>query len=208
MTRCIDTSIAIITSVERITGKRLKLRIEYALCERKSLFSLSCITFDGDNIINNNQNEHDPYVMTDNNNVIDERLMFKNLKKKYSKYIDYNYCSLVSDSDINVERPIVALIDFVSTIKKITTENINSIIVCHNANPFLYTYYYLTQEEFNVSKLLKLYKKLDGAKSLNFVSIFNKYEQLPPQHAPLGFISASNNSPNVWDVVLQPTRII
>jgi hypothetical protein len=186
MTRCIQTSIAIIEAIKRTTGKKLKLRIEYGLCERTSLFYLNCLSFSGTSIINND--DIDPNILI-NNNTIDKKLMFDYLKNEYADYIDPTYKSYVSDTDINTERPIVAVIEFVETIKRITNENNNSIVVCHNSNPYIYTHYYLTQEKYNIPKLIRLYKKLDGHKSLNFVSIFNKKN-------------------DKWTIILDPQRII
>ena len=187
LTRCIDTSINIINAIEKMTEIKLKLRIEYSLCERKSLFSLNCISFKGNKIINNNENVIDPSVLIDNN-VIDKELMWNNLRNKYKNYIDPTYESLLIDTSINLERPIVALVNYIDAIDKIITTNEHSIIVCHNFNPYIYLYYYLTQERFNPTRLLDLYKKLDG-NSLNFVSIFEK----------------TNGR---WDITLDPQRII
>jgi len=186
MTRCIETSIAIIEAIKRTTGKILKIRIEYALCERESLFSLNYLSFSENTIIAHER--INPNIII-HNNVIDKELLRDNLIYKYSEYVDSTYESFVKDIDINKERPIIALLNYINVIEKITSENNNAMIVCHSGNPYVYLRYYLTKQRFNPSDLLDLYDKLDGKKSLNFVSVFTKRR-------------------NKWTCKLEPTKLV
>lgn len=193
--RCMDTSIQIINAIKKQTGKELKIRIEYGLHETIRLDNKSYIIFDSDKIkqyypdiyYNSSQNK---YII----NIIDEELHFKNLIKKYGKYVDVNYNSFVSENKYKtIPKAILSIKYLINTLQNIIENNKYIIIVSHGGYNFVHSYYYLTREIFDEEKYNNFLESGYPDK-LNFVSIFRNY--------------SNKYKKKKWNCVLEPMRII
>lgn len=192
--RCMDTSVQIIDAIKKQTGKKLKIRIEYGLHETTRLDGKSYIIFDNTKIkqyfpdiyYNNSLNKYITHV-------IDEKLYFKNLVKKYGKYIDENYYSFVSENEYKIIPKAIPSVKYLAdTLENITKKNKYILIVSHGGHNYVHSYYYLTKEIFDEEKYNNLFNSGYPDK-LNFISIFRNY---------------SHNNKKRWRCILEPMRII
>ncbi|NQY42561.1 MAG: histidine phosphatase family protein [Legionellales bacterium] len=170
MTRCLDTSEIISNEIYKITGKKLKIRVEYGLAESSKYYRLFIPTFSKEKLIINYPGDYYDGIIYDS--VMDKKLYFENLIKKY-KNIDKNYTSYTADRKIHKDANSVVG-SLVGTIKRIVDENENILISGHGAGPYLHMHLYLTQEKYSPVEQIKLSMSSGGAKTTSFVSIFRK----------------------------------
>ncbi len=170
MTRCLDTSQIISNEIYKITGRKLKIRVEYGLAESSIYYRLFIPNFSKENLTINYPGEYYDGAIFDS--VIDKKLYFENIIKRY-KDIDKNYISYTTDNKIHKDADDVVR-SLVGTIKRITGENGNILISGHGAGPYLHTHLYLTQEKYSPVKQIKLSISSSGSKTTSFVSIFRK----------------------------------
>ncbi len=186
MSRCLDTSQIIFDEIYKKTGKKLKIRIEYGLAESSRFYRLFIPNFSKESFTINYTGEYYDGVIFDS--VIDKELYFSNIIKRYQN-IDPNYISYTSDKEI-FQHPDDVIHSLIGTVKRITNENENILIVGHGAGPYLHTHLYLTQEKHNSIKQIKLVIESGGSKTTSFVSIFRKKPK------------------KIWENIFSPKKLI
>lgn len=171
LTRCIETAINMIESIHKITGKRLKIRIEYAFNEIPyilgktiSLFNFTGLTIKETFVIPNEIPMYKP---------IDDALKFANLLTKYGEHIDATYISSLSDDTLLTDQK-TTINNFINALNRIITSEDNIMMCCHGGEVYYLLYNYLTNKEFDYNKMMHMITKTGSRKKIIFVSMFKQ----------------------------------
>lgn len=193
--QCIMTSIQIINAINKETGKKLKIRIEYGLHKTLRLDNKSYITFDNGKM---KENYPDIYYKKSQNkyitSIIDDVLYFDNLIKKYGEYIDKSYVSFVSEKKYEkIPKSKQSISYLIDTLQNIIKNNKYIMIVSNGGYNYIYPYYYLTKNPFDERKYFDLFNRSSCPYFSNFVSLFKK---------------KTKSKSNKWKCLIKPTNIL
>lgn len=159
LTRCMETAISIIKGLDC----EIKIRVEYGLAQT---FKGDTIIFEGDQIVKKNYRCYrgKKYI-----SYIDKNLLPKELYKKYGKYIDQSYQSIIEPHEMKLTTEYEYVKILLETLKEIIKND--SLIITHGPQ-MRYSYLYFTQKNDEIFKFLfsktsglnKLigYEKIDG----------------------------------------------
>jgi broad specificity phosphatase PhoE len=154
-TRTMETAKIIIDEIARLTGRRLRLRVEYGLHETP------CLS------LNTNK--------TEGEGLIDKHLRWPALRQRYSDYIDPQYHSLIADSDTTFTTPEISIKKYQDTIKHIAAHDPHAIIVGHGGQAFSLAFRTLIKDPQTLdTATLRAVQHSAQANMLNFVAIFEK----------------------------------
>ena len=189
-TRCIQTAIQIAKGFKEVSGKELKIRVEYGLAENINYGQGYLPKIDGGAI---SEDFFPSYFYKDilgnvKHNPFDDHLSYESHKLNYPEHLDLHHQPLFGLEDINNCNLKKEFQMQIQTAKRIIDAPESGIVVSHGWMQSFYSQYVLLNR--NHISPVEVDALLQGSTELNFVVIYNQ------------------NPDATWERSLKPQRII
>jgi phosphohistidine phosphatase SixA len=189
-TRCIQTAIQIAKGFKEVSGKELKIRVEYGLAENINYGKEYLPKIDNGEITE--YIYHDFFFKDRDGNIkynpFDDYLSYESHKKNFVNHLDLSHEPLFGIDDINKCNIKKEFMMQIKTAKRIVDAPESGIVVSHGWMQSFYSQYVLLNR--NHISPVEVDALLQGSTELNFVVIYNQ------------------NQDGTWERSLKPQRII